>query len=150
MNDTPTKSEPEIVTLMFEFESDGRLTVRSWADSGLRISGEPAAVFRDLGPEIARVLLAKEEPSFTTMLRERMRDPSDPESINFRIAGIDPTGIGVATYEEFKARTLAFVRGESVELGKRKMWFTSIEAAENFIRQAETDLAELRASKAKE
>ena len=76
--------------MAFEFESDGSLTVRSWADSGLRISGEPAAVFRDLGPEIARVLLAKEEPSFTTMLRERMRDPSDPESINFRIAGIDP------------------------------------------------------------
>jgi hypothetical protein len=67
MNDTPTTtSEPvarTLMTLHFELESDGRLTVTSWhlIKEDLRLSGEPASVFRDLGSAIARALLARTE-----------------------------------------------------------------------------------------
>jgi hypothetical protein len=61
----------------------------------------------------------------------------------------DPTGIGIASYEEMKARTMAVAMGE-IAAGEPKIWFTSIEAAEDFIRKAQADLAELRASEPKD
>jgi hypothetical protein len=76
------KDEPSraMVTLFFELELDGRLTVCTCEISNahgvpdLRLSGEPAAIFRDLGPEIARRMLAKKmPPQFETELAKWMK-----------------------------------------------------------------------------
>lgn len=65
--------------------------------------------------------------------------------------GSRPRRIGVATYEEFKARTMEIAR--RIDRGERpvapddpNLWFPTIEAAEAFVRQAQADIAELRAA----
>jgi hypothetical protein len=65
-----TKGEPAstLVSLFFELESDGRLTVstseihNAHGVPNLRLSGDCASVFRDLGSAIARRMLAKKMP----------------------------------------------------------------------------------------
>lgn len=76
-----TKGEPSraMVTLFFELESDGRLTAYTCEISNahgvpdLRLSGDATTVFRDLGPAVARRMLAKQmPPQFETELRKWM------------------------------------------------------------------------------
>jgi hypothetical protein len=67
------------ISLNLDLEDDGRLSISSRDLPGLYVSGSHPADFNDLGPELIRLVLAKQTVPFETVLRTKWAThPSEP------------------------------------------------------------------------